>query len=498
MAIDKDYLNHGYAHLKAGTLYKKWARDNPGEAQKLDAYIADITPDGIAEPLSLTTDTGKGFVEWVSMFDVEEAPAPPPAPSLSVTSSLAGLTTLSGPVAWTAVPSAAVTRMDFLIDGATEWTEFIAPYDFNGSPDGKLDPTILTNGPHIFTVVATAADGTKATTTTTLTVDVALPPGPDPPSDGSEGNLRFWMYATSQADYLFTGGRPTQADKDFEVAHWDDIEGWLDIEPTYHPSVFRYNDMLQIYVGSSIATQHPDWILKTASGGYAMYNTHYMADIGNAAYQDFKAAECAAFIAKGFDGIKADDVNLDKVNNTSAIDPRTPGQTLTLANYQKYWVQLMTKIKTKVKAAKPGAGVAHNSLWWASGADVDKCIAQADLYQLERGFNDPNYTPAKILQVWAFVDKLHSMGVAAIHLSEAGGTQAAHFNYACGLLSNNGHDRVYGVGWKPEAWDPIYDTDLGAALGPRFLVSGNLWRRNFKLGYATADLYAKVGTIVKT
>jgi hypothetical protein len=158
----------------------------------------------------------------------------------------------------------------------------------------------------------------------------------------------------------------------------------------------------------------------------------------------------------------------------------------------------MTKVRAKVKAARADAEICHNSLWWSVGADVDRCMKQADLFQLERGFGDPNYTPAKILQVFAFVDKLHSLGIGAVHLNYAGGTQGAHFNLACALLCSNGHDYAYGDGWRPEAFDPIYDTNLGGAKNARYLVSGSLWRRDFTLGYVTADLSAKVGTIVKT
>jgi hypothetical protein len=152
-----------------------------------------------------------------------------------------------------------------------------------------------------------------------------------------------------------------------------------------------------------------------------------------------------------------------------------------------------------VKAARADAEICHNALWWANGVDVTRCIQQADLFMDERGFNDPNYTPSSIQQLWGFVDKLHSMGIGAVHLSEASGTQATHFNLACALLSSNGNDYVYGAGWKPESWDSVYDKDYGTAKGPRYQKSTNVWARDFtkdgKDYTVIADLGAKVGTL---
>ena len=427
--------------------------------------------------------------------DIAPAPEPPP-PTLAVTQSLKAGQILSVPLEWTAQPSAAVDVVDFLIDGNAKWTEHIAPYVFNGD-GGKLDPATLPNGPHMFTVVATAKDGVKANASASLSVDVDLPTPPTPPSGSDEGNCRFWMYATSQTDYLFSGGRPTQADKDWQKAHWDAIEGWLDVQSTYHPAVFRYNDMLQIYVGSSVASQHPEWILKDSAGNSLKYNTHWMADIGHPAYQDFKAQQCADLIAvKKAYGIKADDVNLDRISANAGvcINQRTK-KPYTLPEWQKDNADLMTKVRAKVKAANANAKICHNSLWWASGVDVDRCIKQADYFQLERGFGDPNYTPAKIVQLWAWIDKVHSMGVGVVHLNYAGGTQGAHFNHACALLCSNGNDYVYGDGWRPESWDATYDKNYGAAKGPRYQKSTNVWARDFETKTVTADLAAKVGTL---
>jgi hypothetical protein len=52
----------------------------------------------------------------------------------------------------------------------------------------------------------------------------------------------------------------------------------------------------------------------------------------------------------------------------------------------------------------------------------------------------------------------------------------------------------YGHAW----WFPEYEADLGAPLGPRRLVAGTRWRRDFERGYVEADPATAVGTIRAT
>ena len=86
-----------------------------------------------------------------------------------------------------------------------------------------------------------------------------------------------------------------------------------------------------------LAKEHPDWILKDASGSrlYIPYNcdggacTQYAADIGNPGWRRHYIDPAKARIARGYRGIFVDDVNLAfKVSNgtgqlVAPIDPRT-------------------------------------------------------------------------------------------------------------------------------------------------------------------------------
>ena len=100
--------------------------------------------------------------------------------SWSVGSSIAAGQTLAGQLAWTAtvagITTGQIQSVDFYIDGVLSWTEHLSPYFFNG--DGNtLDTTTLANGSHTFTVLATANDGTTATSQTTdTTSNNGVPP----------------------------------------------------------------------------------------------------------------------------------------------------------------------------------------------------------------------------------------------------------------------------------------------------------------------------------
>lgn len=349
------------------------------------------------------------------------------------------------------------------------------------------------------------------------------------------------MYATSQADRYTLSPAPTSAQKDWMNQHWQRAIIYVDQIAAWMLGGWGYVDVLAIYTNSvSVARAHlavravdaaplptpneealrihsehlvagktsplaassvtaidPSWILRDAAGNRLTFysSVQYLADPGNPAYQDYRAQQIAAMPGRHYAGVHCDDVNLDRVSNSNAINPRT-GQPYTLPDWQRDMANMMTKIRAAAKAARADFEILHNSLWWASGADVDRCIKQADVFELERGFNDPNYSAGSIQTVWAFVDKLHSWGVAANHLSETSGQQAAHFNLACALLCSNGRDFHYGnSGWQPDAWDPVFDRDYGAASGPRQQTGTSTWARSFQGGTVTADLAAKTATL---
>ena len=106
-----------------------------------------------------------------SSVTVANGPATAP-PSFGVVSSIADGATLSGSIVWTATPTGdtAVTRIDFLIDGTSKWSDQTSPFQFAGDPTGKLDTKSLKNGQHKLTLTAYGTGGVNATTTSTVTI----------------------------------------------------------------------------------------------------------------------------------------------------------------------------------------------------------------------------------------------------------------------------------------------------------------------------------------
>lgn len=95
---------------------------------------------------------------------------PNPSISLSTTSPADGQT-VSGSIAWqVASQGKAPSRVDFLVDGAVKWTEYYAPYVFNGD-GGSLDTKTLADGQH--KLQANAYDGSLQAASSTVTVTVA-------------------------------------------------------------------------------------------------------------------------------------------------------------------------------------------------------------------------------------------------------------------------------------------------------------------------------------
>lgn len=84
-------LTDAYAVLKTGTLWsstgkcKGYAVANPGEAAKIDAYVAALNTDtATAVPPALATATGRGIVGMLAALAPKPAPAPSPTPQPSL------------------------------------------------------------------------------------------------------------------------------------------------------------------------------------------------------------------------------------------------------------------------------------------------------------------------------------------------------------------------------------------------------------------------------
>jgi Hypothetical glycosyl hydrolase family 15/Bacterial Ig domain len=417
--------------------------------------------------------------------------------ALTVSSSIADGSNLSGAVTWDATPSGSVSGVGFYIDGALRYTDNAAPYRFNGDT-GKLDTTTLTNGSHGLRILATAPDTRTAQATAAVQVSNTTPT----PTGGAGDVLFSELTNSSMTSYT---NSPTTAQQQWMRDHWRRavvFSSYWDSRLSWFPNGWAYLDAYAIYRTSSLATQHPEWILKDAAGNklYIPFGCsggvcpQYAADIGSPAWRQYFIGQAQTLVALGYKGIYIDDVDMDRnAGNGSGqqvapIDPRT-GTEMSDAAWKTYFAQFMEQ----VRAALPGVEIVHNAVWFTGGGlhdgtqpEIAREIAAADYYHMERGFNDPGLTGGTgIWSVYAmmrFIDNAHAKGTNVVLQSYANDATGAEYNLAGYFLINDGGDYVSSAyGSLPGSWWSGFDTNLGDAKGGRYLWNG-VWRRDFTNG----------------
>jgi Hypothetical glycosyl hydrolase family 15/Bacterial Ig domain len=434
--------------------------------------------------------------------------------SLIVSSSIANGTTLSGSVVWEANPNKPVNAVGFYIDGTLRYTDTASPHRYNGDA-GALDTRTLTAGSHTLRVLATAPDTTTAQTSSTVTVSNSSNTTTTT-STGGAGDVQFAEFTGSSTD-SYTNN-PTSSQQQWMRDHWTRAvvySSYWDSRLGWYPNGWGYLDSYAIYRTSTLATQHPDWILKDAGGNnlYIPWGCsggvcpQYAADIGNPAWRQYFIGRVQTLAALGYKGVFIDDVNMDRnVGNGSGqqvapIDPRT-GAAMTDSQWKLYFADFLEQ----VRAAVPGLEIVHNSVWFAGGGahdatqpEVVRQIRAADWVNIERGFTDGGLTGGtgswSVFALMRYIDNVHSYGANVILMSYAGDAAAAEYNLAGYLLVSNGRDLTStSYGSLPGSWWSAYDTDLGDAKGGRYQWNG-VWRRDFTNGFV---LLNEPGATAKT
>ena len=426
-------------------------------------------------------------------------------PGLTVTQTITDGQTITVPITWEAKPSAAVTKVDFYIDGAKKWQENISPYVFNGDGN-KLNPAAYSNGPHTFEAWAYPTSGAApAKVKAVATVQ----------NTAHDGRVSVAFVTGAGTDALLNSF--TDADWAWVRAHWQRIY----VFPPYSdrwlgkmPPAWAYQDAYAIYNPSEYANQHPDQIFKSASGVKLSIPwggpppPQYAADFSNPNWRQNYSDRVKAAATKSY-GLYADDVNLDAMKATDGrrdaagnyilVAPVVGGKVWTLgADWQPQFAAFMQK----VKADNPQIERVHNALWWAGNDGavqaVQDQIKAATHFSFERGFNDSNYNLSQFTRLFAFIDKIHSWGVAAYHLSYDTTLEGAKFNLGCALLCSNGTDYVSSPAamLAPKTYQPMFDTDLGSAPNPRYQTgTAGILQRDFTKGVLVVNLNTRRATI---
>jgi hypothetical protein len=320
-------------------------------------------------------------------------------------------------------------------------------------------------------------------------------------SASSSGAIRFVKRTDPSFDRFMNA--PTAA-----FSSWMRTKFWrsevftpyFDSKTSWYGQGWLYLDSYAVYNGSSLASQHPEWILKDTQGSKLFIPwgcgggtcPQYAADIGNPAYRASWIANAKSAVARGYKGIWVDDVNLDlRVGNGNGqdvrpLDPRT-GQPMTDVAWRTYFATFMEELR----AAVPSAEIVHNSIWYAvwgqrdNDPAVKRQIAAADYINLERGVNDGGLGGGNgewsLNALLGFVDRVHAAGKGVVFDAFDDSAQGREYNLAAYLETSNGKDGVGLQQMTPENWWSMYDADLGAACGPRVTWNG-LLRRDFAGG----------------
>lgn len=498
-----------------GKLGKGYGVAYAAEAKLIDEYIAALAAGQTPTPPTLSTKHGSGLVAMIAAGIApvpEPPPVPDPPPALTVISSIKNGQELSTPLTWEATPSAAVTQVQFLIDGVTRWNEGISPYIFNG--DGKtLDPASLTAGSHVLEVLAIGPTGTARDDATVTVKAPATTPPPTPTPTGKEGRVGLWP--DMSGGYLDASAQNTahhQAWLD-NYGHVLAYGGWGSSYVTpWYPRAMDYIDSYAIYT-NSVGTLDP-LILRDSSGNRVYIDwrdpdgamRQYAADVGNQGWKDEILRRCKDALAKGYQGIYFDDVNLtfrfsNGTTTTTPIDPRT-GQLMTLDNWKRYFVEFLEFIRAQL----PNVPIGHNSIWFSGpnhdGADPysQRQFKAANFVTYERGFNDGGLHAGT--DEWSFdrymkhMDNVHACGANIYTLSYGTTRQEAKFNLGSTLLVSKGGDfHTCRYAWIPPGIDALYKTDLGGATGPRYAGGTNIVKRDFDKGTVSVDFGARTATI---
>ena len=270
---------------------------------------------------------------------------------------------------------------------------------------------------------------------------------------------------------------------------------YFDSRLSWSSKAWVYQSAYGILPGSSVDTQHPEWILRDAAGNKLYIPdgcssgkcTQYAGDIGNPAYRQWWIDQSRAKLAMGYAGIYVDDVNLyRKVSNglgqaVAPIDPRT-GAVLTEPTWQRYLGDHMQG----VRAAFPTAEIVHNAIWYAGDTHRRPAARpprrQPDQPRARRQRRRRHGRDRQVeLAVAAGLrrpspgrgprGRLRRRRRPRPPAASTGSPRTSWSRRAVTALGNN-------QGGTPTDWWTGYDVDLGTPLAGRYLWNG-LIRRDF-------------------
>jgi hypothetical protein len=329
------------------------------------------------------------------------------------------------------------------------------------------------------------------------------------PGLGPRVKVRFVLDVKTKFAYLLTDS--TRAQRRWMRRHYTEMRGY----PPYHdgtgalrwgPPTDFYDDMYASLrtdpLDRSVRRRHPNWILRDTHGNPLFIPVDctgescaaYAADPGSPGWRAWWIRQARQTLAAGYAGIYIDNVNMEKKVSGGdgqarrPIDPRT-GTTMTPRDWRRY----VARFCELIRARFPGVEITHNAgQWWIWQGDPEfnREVQAADRIELERGFSqglDPGDGKFGFDTYLGYIDWLHGLGKSIVVQSYAVDAPTSLFDLASYLLVDAGDDQIASdFRAEPRNWWPLWDTDLGLALGDRYSWEG-IWRRDFERGTVYVD-----------
>jgi hypothetical protein len=316
------------------------------------------------------------------------------------------------------------------------------------------------------------------------------------------GRVRFAQRQNSAFDRYTNNPTPVQQQwfRD-HFARMMEFTPYFDSKTSWFSNAQVYMDSYSIQNPSTMATQHPDWILKDAQGKNVYINwgcgggtcPQFAADITNPAFRSNWIAAALQTLPSGYVGVWVDDVNLDfRFSDTNGVDTVPIDPTTHSPMVEENWRMYFAQYVEQIRAALSSYELVHNSIWYAGGNArdgdpyVQRQIKAANYINIEGGFTDSGLTggtgPFALSTLFGYIDRVHALGPSVTIDDFAGDLIGEQYALAGFFLITNGSDRLGNQNMTPNNWWKGYDVDLGAPSGARTHWN-NLWRRDFANGF---------------
>jgi hypothetical protein len=275
---------------------------------------------------------------------------------------------------------------------------------------------------------------------------------------------------------------------------------YFDSKTSWYKNGWLYKDAYALYTNEHVATEHPEWVLHSASGEklYIPYGCsggtcpQYAGNIADAGFRAWWIEQAKASLAHGYRGLFVDDVNMEfRVGNgdeqqVAPIDPAT-GQPMTSEAWRRYMAQFMVQIRTEL----PGVEIVHNAIWFADSPTrqsepyIQQETSSANYVYLERGVNDSGLTGGSgewsLSAFLSYAEEVNARGTGVVLGNEATNRQGESYDLASYFLISNGNDGIDVGDATPQNWWSGWEVQLGEGLNSRYTWSG-LQRRDFTNG----------------